>query len=272
MDALVHQRLELAECGECGRVRCGAAHGGPDSQGSRPGLSVPRGSNRALTARMIGAASPIWSPRAKPRFAGRAAQPAARRCRAGPSPRGAVRRRSPRGCAGSPSSRTKITPRAARPAAAYSIPCSAVSVSTRDSISATSVGSDRQFRRPFRRRPPSRRSCALQASASACPVRTSVAAPCVAHRRRRGGDLPLGGARRCFEANEQPVGRRLELDRRRRQRRTGDGERQRAERSARRQPRRRACDDAGGSGASLNVALVITARLPSDPHSSFDRS
>jgi hypothetical protein len=31
-------------------------------------------------------------------------------------------------------------------------------------------------------------------------------------------------------------------------------------------------DDACGSGASLNVALVITARLPSDPHSSFDRS
>ena len=30
--------------------------------------------------------------------------------------------------------------------------------------------------------------------------------------------------------------------------------------------------DAAGSGASLNVALTIAARLPNDPVTSFDRS
>ena len=30
--------------------------------------------------------------------------------------------------------------------------------------------------------------------------------------------------------------------------------------------------DAGGSGASLNVALVMTARLPNEPHISLERS
>ena len=258
----------------------GAGHGGPDSQGSRPRLSsaariesrLDRAHRRARVSSPVdpsgldacamscGAACRTTLPLGDRRLAAQCSVDHGVRCRgriaveAHEDARRARRGRSPR-------------PRQLDVAAGSTLA---------SSMSPTSVGQHRQLHdraaarstRAVRARvQASRFRVARTGSRSRRPGAAQQIAPRPATMliRRRVAWSRSGSSRRCGGDASSIV----------------DGVSGDARRAASSQVRRRrraspamrpACDDAGGSGDSLNVALVITARLPSDPHISCDRS